>query len=122
MSSISNMLTASLSALSSYKSESLSYATSHGASFTTLTGFVIHQERVGAPIYDDNNRCIGQRRTAYLKGPVTPLMATLYEVKDSLPATPVIWAVEGVKIEQQQIVTLWREERFASGPDRGAVA
>jgi hypothetical protein len=122
MSTISSTLTAGLLSLSGYKSESLSYATSHGGSFTALTGFVIGQERVGAPIYDDANRCIGQRRTAYLKGPTTPLMATLYEVKDSLPTTPLIWAVEGVKIEQQQIVTLWREERFASGPDRGAVA
>lgn len=123
MSIVSNAMTTAHSLLSTYKGCSLAYATVAGGSFTALTGFDIIQERVSAPIYDENNRVVAQRRTAYLKGPVSPLMALGYQIKDSAPATPVTWAVEGVKIEAQQIVTLWREERVGNyGPDRGASA
>jgi hypothetical protein len=120
---ISSALASALSAIATAKGEVLSYATAHGQSFTALTGFVIHQDRVGEPTHDDQGRVVSQVRRAVLKGPVSPLMAKGYEIKDSKPTTPIVWAVEGVKIEEQQIVTLMREERVGPyGPDRGASA
>lgn len=123
MSVFSTLLTTALSVISTNKSEALSYATAAGQSFTSMTGFVIHQDRIAAPVYNENGRVIAQRMTGYVKGPVTPLMALGYQIKDSTPATPLTWAVEGVKIEQQQIITIWREERVGvNSPDRGANA
>ena len=123
MSVISSALASALSAIATAKGESLSYATAAGQSFTALTGFVIHQDRVSEPVHDERGQVVAQRRRATLKGPVSPLMALGYQVKDSKPTTPLTWAVEGVKIEEQQIVTLMREERVGSyGPDRGASA
>lgn len=123
MSLMSNALTTALSTISDAKAESLSYATTVNGSYTALDGFVIHQDRIPAPVYDDLGNVVKQRFTGYLKGPVTPLMVRGYFIKDSKPATALTWAVEGIKIEEQQIVTIWREERAGvAGPDRGASA
>ncbi len=120
---LQSAMASALASLATFKGEALSYATAHGQSFTALTGFVIHPDRVAAPVYDEHGRVIAQKRSAYLKGPVSPLLAIGYEIKDSSPTTPVVWAVEGIKLDQQQIVTLSRQEVVGVyGPDRGASA
>ena len=123
MSIFSEGLIAALGVLADAKAESLQYATVAGGAFTALTGFVIHQDPVQEPVYDENSRATMQTRRAFCKGPLTPLMAIGYQVKDLKQTAPYIWAVEGVTIEEQQIITLTRQERVLfSGPDRGASA
>jgi hypothetical protein len=123
MSVFSEGLIAALGVLADAKAESLQYATVAGGAFTALVGFVIHQDPAVEPTFDENSRQPTQTRRAYCKGPLTPLMAIGYQIKDLKQTVPYIWAVEGVTIEEQQIITLSRQERVLfSGPDRGASA
>jgi hypothetical protein len=116
-------MTTALSTLSTFKGDSLSYATSAGGSFTALTGFIIQQEPVPEPDFNDGNHTPMQTRRAICKGPITPAFAIGYQIKDSTQSPALTWAVEGVLFESQQIATLSRKERVLSaGPDRGASA
>lgn len=120
---ISEGLSRALLAVADGKEESLMYATSAGGSFTALAGFVIHQDLLAEPNYDENSRAPTHTRRAYLKGPTAPGMAIGYQIKDNTQSPPLVWAVEGVIFECQQIATLTRQERaLFSGPDRGASA
>lgn len=105
------------------KDESLQYATTSGGTYVNLDGFVIHQDLLTEPVYDNSDRVASQTRRAYLKGPVTPALAIGYRIKDNTQTPPLIWAIEGVMFECQQIATLSRQERVGvAGPDRGASA
>lgn len=120
---ISENLTRALQIIAEGKEESLEYATTPGGAFTALTGFVIHQDLMAEPTYDDDHRGPTQTRRAYCKGPVSPRLSIGYQVRDNTQIPALIWAVEGVIFECQQIATLSRQERvLGSGPDRGASA
>ena len=120
---ISENLTRALQIIAEGKEESLEYATTPGGAFTALTGFVIHQELMAEPTYDDDHRGPTQTRRAYCKGPVSPRLSIGYQVRDNTQIPALTWAVEGVIFECQQIATLSRQERvLGSGPDRGASA
>lgn len=116
-------MTRALAVLSTDKEEDLEYATTPGGAFTALTGFVIHQDLMAEPTYDDDHRGPTQTRRAYCKGPISPRLSIGYQVRDNTQIPALIWAVEGVIFECQQIATLSRQERvLGSGPDRGASA
>jgi hypothetical protein len=120
---IAEGLSRALLIVSDGKEELLQYATSAGGSFVSLVGFVIHQDLLAEPNFDENSRAPTQTRRAYCKGPVTPALAIGYQIKDNTQSPPLVWAVEGVIFECQQIATLSRQERVLfSGPDRGASA
>ncbi len=120
MSIIGDSLTLALSTLATAKGESLQYATTIGGAYTTLTGFVLHQERVGEPIYNEHDRADAQAFNAILKGPATPLMVVGYEVKDVI--TGLRWAVESVKLDVQQVCRLSRRVDITHTPNRGGAA
>lgn len=120
---ISENLARALAIVADGKGENLEYAASAGGSFSALVGFVIHQDLLTEPTYDDDSRAAFQTRRAYCKGPVTPALALGYQVRDNTQTPALIWAVEGVIFECQQIATLARQERVnGTGPDRGASA
>ena len=123
MTLFSSAMTTALGIISTARGETLQYATSAGGSFTSLSGFTIHQERVPEPIFDDNGRVVSQIRRAVCKGPASPLLAIGYQIKDVNQTPDMTWAVEGVMVADQQIATLYRQERVGvAGPDRGASA
>jgi hypothetical protein len=120
---IAEGLSRALLIVSDGKEELLQYATAPGGSFVSLVGFVIHQDLLTEPNYDDNSRSPTQTRRAFLKGPPLPALAIGFQIRDNTQTPPLVWAVEGVMLECQQIATLSRQERvLGSGPDRGASA
>ena len=120
---ISENLTRALQIIADGKEENLEYATTPGGAFTALTGFVIHQDLLTEPTYDDDSHGGSQTRRAYCKGPVSPRLSIGYQIRDNTQIPAMIWAVEGVIFECQQIATLARQERVnGTGPDRGASA
>lgn len=120
---INESLARALRVVADGKDELLQYASAPGGAFTALVGFVIHQDLLTEPNYDDGNRAPTQTRRAFLKGPMLPALYLGYQVRDNSQVPPMIWAVEGSMFESQQIVTLSRQERvLGSGPDRGASA
>lgn len=116
MSGMSDILASGLSLLSSVRSESLSYATTLAGSYTALTGWVLTIDRLPAPVFSDQAQVGEVVQTATLKGPVTPALARGYFITDG---NGQIWAVEGVKTEQQQVCTLMRTKVTTRAPDRG---
>ena len=119
MSLISAGLATALSALSIAKGDSLTYATTKGGSYSALTGWVLHVERLSAPIFGDQAQAGEVVQSATLKGPLTPVMARGYFVLDG---NGLYWAVEGVKTEAQQICVLMRTKVTERAPNRGAVS
>lgn len=120
---ISEGLSRALLTVAFGKDENLQFAVSSVAAFTNLVGFVLHQDLITDPVYDNSERVASQTSRAYLKGPVFPKMALGYRIRDNTQTPPLVWAVEGVVLESQQIVTLTRQERVGvAGPDRGASA
>jgi hypothetical protein len=113
------MLAAGLSLLSDKRSESLSYATTVGGTYTTLTGWVLTIDRVPAPVFEEQTQAGEVQQTATAKGPLSPAIVRGYFIKD---ANNEKWAVEGVKTEQQQILTLSRIKVTKRAPDRGNFA
>jgi hypothetical protein len=120
MSTISTALATALSALATAKGESLTYATTIGGSHSVLTGFVLHQDRIAEPSYDEHDRADSQKMTAILKGPASPAMAIGYEIIDTV--TTWHWAVESVKSDVQQVCRLMRRVPITHGPNRGGAA
>ena len=120
MSVISDNNTRAHSILATAKGESLQYATTLTGSLAALTGFVLHQDRVGEPVYNQNDLAEAQNFSATLKGPVTPALAKGHKVKDLI--TGLEWAVESSKIDTQQVCRLMRRVDLVHGPDRGGAA
>jgi hypothetical protein len=120
MSTISDAMTTALDALATAKGESLQYATTLGGSYTAMSGFVLHQDLVSEPVYNEHDRADSQSFSATLKGPVTPALAVGYEVKDTV--TGLRWAVESVMVDVQQICRLMRRVERTRGPNRGGAA
>lgn len=120
MSTIGDNCTRAHAILATAKGESLQYATALTGSLATLTGFVLHQDRIGEPVYNDRDIAEAQQFTATLKGPVTPVLAIGYKVKDLV--TGFEWAVESSKIDTQQVCRLMRRIDIVHGPNRGGAA
>lgn len=116
MSAIGDAIAPGLAALSTLKGESLGYRTGTTGSFTALSGFCLHQARGEAPMFDETHASEVQKRLATLKGPVTPAMARGYQVKDLI--TGIIYAVQFVKIDVQQVCALEEREPTKRTPDR----
>lgn len=119
MSTMSDILASGLSALSSARSESLSYCATLAGSYTALTGWVLTIDRLPSPLFEGKSQADEVAQTATLKGPLTPVMARGYFITDGNSQK---WSIEGVKTEQQQICTLMRTKVTKRGPDRGDAA
>lgn len=108
MSLISDALAAGLAALATAKGDALSYATSVGGTYTALTGWVIHpQPSIPGYSHDDERHLETQTELAIAKGPLSPVIATGYYLKDTANGDRV-WYVESVATDLQQIVNLRR--------------
>lgn len=117
MSAMSTLITSGLAALATAKSESLSYATAHGQSFTAMTGFVLIQARPPLPVDDPAFATYMQSRDAVLKGPLTPALHVNYEVKDII--TNLIWSVVSEpKVDVQQVAILRLVADTTHSPNR----
>lgn len=119
MSTMSDILASGLSLLSSVRSDAPSYSATFAGTYTPLTGFVLIIDRLPAPAFNEERQAGEIAQTATLKGPLTPALSRGQFVKDG---NNDIWAVEGVKAEQQQICTLMRTKVTKRGPDRGGFA
>lgn len=120
MSDMSDILAMGLSALAAVTGANLEYRTTSAGAWVALSGFVLEEQRVGEPQYDEDDHIVGQRRIASLKGPRTPALVKDYEVRDNV--TGRTWAVESESNSQQGVYTLWRTEVGAHGPNRGGHA
>lgn len=116
---MSDILASGLSMLATVRSESLSYCSTVGGTYTALTGWVLLIDRLPAPVFNDENQAGEVQQTATLKGPLSPALQRGWFIKDG---NNEIWAVEGVKGEQQQVCTLMRTKVTKRGPDRGGFA
>ncbi len=119
MSTISDALATALSTIGTAKGEALTYATTLAGSYTPLTGFVIHIDRVQPAIMNDSRHIEEQEETATVKGPLTPVLARNYFVKDTINGNK-LWLVEAVKFDQQQIARCRSVTQLTATPDRGA--
>lgn len=117
MSDMSTALTAGLAALATAKGESVGYRTSTSGAFTTLTGFVLIQQRVPEPTFSDRDEQEQQVFNAILKGPTTPALAVGYQIQDSV--TSYVWSVRSIKNDVQQVCMLERTEATNFTPNRG---
>lgn len=120
MSVISDMLARGLSVLATAKSESVAYRPGISGGFTALTGFVLIQQRVAAPIFDDAQEQEEQRLSATLKGPLSPVLFRGYQIQDTV--TGLIWAVQSNKTDVQQVCQLELVKVTQFTPNRGGAA
>lgn len=116
MSDISSALADALAAIADFKSESLSYRTTHAGGLTALTGFVLHRDRAPQPSFLQDRSAEAEVKEGTLKGPLTPAMAIGYEIVDGNGEA---WAVESLMPDQQQICRVKRSRTIALNPDRG---
>ena len=119
MSDLSDALASALGAVSSFKGDTIGYRTSNSGSFTTLTGFVFHKDRVPVANFDDQGRAEVVAMTAYLKGPLTPAMVKGYQIQIGGSSSD-IWSVDSVMVDGQQICLCRRQQVQSLGPNRGA--
>lgn len=114
---VSDALAQALSAVSSYKGETLQYRTTHAGTLTALpTGFVLHRDRVPAPIFVGDRQAEAQTAEGYLKGPLSPAMVVGYEIVDGNGNG---WAIYSVAVDNQQICRVRSTTTLALAPDRG---
>lgn len=116
MTNMSDALAAAISAIATFKGESLTYRTTHAGSTAALTGFVLHRDRVVQPSFLTDRRAEVEAKEATCKGPLTPALAIGYEIID---ANSEAWVVESVMKDQQQIARCKRVRTIALAPDRG---
>ncbi len=119
MSTMSDALAAGLAALASIKGDALTWCATQAGSYAALTGFVIHVDRVEPVRMDDNQHIEKLIETATVKGPLTPVLARGYYIKDTLNSN-LVWYVEAVKVDQQQVARCRRVTQLAVTPNRGA--
>ncbi len=118
MSDMSTALAQALAALGTFKGDALSYCATVAGSYTALTGFIIHVDRVDAVRSNDGGMIEEQWETATLKGPLSPALSVGYFIKDTLNNNRV-WYLEGIKVDQQQIARLRRIDQGIATPNRG---
>lgn len=120
MTGLNDAMVSALSAISSFRGESLAYRTSSsGGSFTALTGFVLDREDRQPFGYDEQHRAEYSEQTATLSGPLTPALAVGYQLQDGNSA---VWAIETAELDGQQICRLRRITSKNGGPDRGGAS
>ncbi len=119
MSTMSDALAAGLAALATIKGDALTWCATYGGTYAALTGFVIHVDRVEAVRMNDERHIEEQEETATVKGPLTPLMVVGYFIKDTLNSNR-IWYIEGLKVDQQQVIRCRRISQGIATPNRGA--
>ena len=119
MSTMSDILATGLATLSTLRSDTVSYSTTKGGSYTALTGWVLIIDRIPPPVFNDQTQAGESQQTATLKGPLTPALLRGYFILDG---NGDYWSVEGVKTEQQQICALMRTKVTKRGPDRAGTA
>jgi hypothetical protein len=120
MSDLDDILAFGLSVLADHKGEDLSWRAGESGDFTALTGFCLEVDRVGEPIYDEDDHATVQKRTATLHGPLTPALSQGGQVRDGKGGKD--WSIESVKLGNKQVCLLWRHEVLGTGPDRGGQA
>lgn len=120
MSDMDDMLALGLSTLATTKGEDLSWRAGESGGFTALTGFCLEVDRVGEPVFDEDDKATVQKRTATLHGPLTPVLSQGGQVRDGKGGLD--WTIESVKLGNKQVCLLWRHEVLATGPDRGGQA
>ncbi len=113
---MSDALATALSAINTFKGESLTYRTTHAGSTAALTGFVLHRDRVPQPSFMTERSTEAEVKEATCKGPLTPALAIGYEIIDGNSEA---WAVESIMKDQQQIARCKRVRTIALAPDRG---
>jgi hypothetical protein len=116
MTNLSDALATALSAISTFKGETLTYRTTHTGGTSALTGFVLHRDRVPQPSFLSERQAEAEVKEATLKGPLTPAMAIGYEVVDGNSEA---WVVESVMKDSQQICRAKRVRTTVLAPDRG---
>ncbi len=116
MTDMADALATALSAIGTFKGESLTYRTTHAGQTSALTGFVLHRDRVPQPSFLAERSAEAEVKEATLKGPLTPAMSIGYEIID---ANSEAWVVESVMKDSQQICRCKRDRTISLGPDRG---
>lgn len=116
MSLVSNALADALSIVAAAKDESLSYRIDDTRSWVALEGFVLDRDDVIPPVYEEDTRAEVITRTARLSGPLSPVLAENYQVRDG---NGDIWAVVTIQPDQQQIAALRFSTVDNAGPNRG---
>jgi hypothetical protein len=120
MSIMDDILAAGLSSLATIKGEDLSWRAGESGSWTDLTGFCLEVDRVGEPVYDEDDKVTLIKRTATLHGPLTPVLSQGGQVRDGKGGLD--WSIESTELGNKQVCLLWRHEVLATGPDRGGQA
>ena len=118
MSNLSDAMASALSQISTFDGLTLGYRTGTSGAFTTLTGFVMHKDRLPSTQFDDRRDVEMTLQTATLKGPLSPALAKGYQVQVDSSASD-IWSVENVMVKGQQIALLQRRPVHTLAPDRG---
>ncbi len=118
MSNMSDALASALSVISTFEGVTLGYRTGVSGSFTALTGWAIHKDRVPQSQYDERTGGDIQIHSMMVKGPLSPAMVKGYQIQVGGSATD-IWAVESVTTHAQQICLCRRAPVATLGPDRG---
>ncbi len=116
MTDMADALATALSAIGTFKGESLTYRTTHAGQTSALTGFVLHRDRVPQPSFLSERQAEAEVKEATLKGGLTPAMVVGYEVIDGNSEA---WVVESVMKDSQQICRMKRSRTIALNPDRG---
>ncbi len=117
---VTSCLTAALLAMSRALAETLRYRTSHSSpTWVVLSGFVLDRDDIIVPQFDGMDHAEHTVRTARLSGPASPAMALGYELKDG---NGVIWAVETVEFDQQQLCGMRRTTVANASPNRGGAS
>lgn len=119
MTNLSDAMASALSTISSFDGITLEYRAGESGGWTTLTGFVVHKDRVPQLQYDERGGVEVQGHTGYIKGPTTPALAQGYQVRVGSANTD-IWSVQSVMVKGQQIALLRRNPVKTLTPDRGA--
>ncbi len=116
MSMISRALANGLATIARAKGESVGYRTGTSGAYTALSGFVLQIDRLPPPTMDSDHDAQETLITATLKGPVTPVLAQGYQVRDDVSG--ITFAVQSLKLDVQQICILHSIDTQRLAPDR----
>lgn len=119
MSLITDAMTQALSIISTAKGEALLWSATIGGTYAALTGFVLDRDEPVAPQYDDSTQGEAYIHTGRLSGPLSPVLALGYFIKDGENN---YWVIERVDNDQQQLCSVKRTFVAHMGPDRGGAS
>lgn len=116
MSLVSNALGTALSVVSTAKDEALAYRSTPQRAWVTLTGFVLDRDDEQEPVFDEGDNAQATVSVGRLSGPLTPVLAEGYQVRDGAGD---VWAVVNAELDQQQICRVRLTTLDNAGPNRG---